>query len=171
MRLSGGLRYRNAPTSTRMTVSSRSGLKITFPRISPSPSLCRSRCVFVDLADPRATSFDGQLIVVAISKRVSLSRATTSSTDGRNTLSVARKSHSGRADGSELVFQPLKAWIFKGPITPLFHQFIWSSIPLHSKFTICGYIFSYYAIACSWILTVANFFLIGLDCEFSCWPS
>lgn len=33
---------------------------------------------------------------------------------------------------------------------------------MHSKFSICAYIFSYYAIAISWILTVANFFLIGL---------
>ncbi|KAK4689791.1 hypothetical protein P7C73_g331, partial [Tremellales sp. Uapishka_1] len=61
---------------------------------------------------------------------------------------------------SELLFRPFKQW-FRGPITPLFANFVWSSIPLHSKFTICGYIFSYYAIAVSWFLTVANYFLIG----------
>nr|XP_031861885.1 uncharacterized protein CI109_002714 [Kwoniella shandongensis]KAA5528957.1 hypothetical protein CI109_002714 [Kwoniella shandongensis] len=64
---------------------------------------------------------------------------------------------------SELLFHPLKNWFTKGPITPLFNSFVWSSIPLHSKFTISGYIFSYYAIACSWFLTVANYFIVGLD--------
>ncbi|WVQ83999.1 hypothetical protein IAT38_006144 [Cryptococcus sp. DSM 104549] len=64
---------------------------------------------------------------------------------------------------SELLFYPLKRWIFKGPITPLFHEFIWSSIPIHSKFTICGYIFSYYAIACAWFLSVFNYFIMGFD--------
>lgn len=34
---------------------------------------------------------------------------------------------------------------------------------MHSKFSICGYIFSYYAIACSWFLTLANFFIKGWD--------
>ncbi|WRT65030.1 uncharacterized protein IL334_001972 [Kwoniella shivajii] len=62
---------------------------------------------------------------------------------------------------SELLFQPIRQWIFKGPITPLFNRFMWSTIPIHSKFTICGYIFSYYAISCAWILTVANYFIEG----------
>ncbi|OCF59087.1 hypothetical protein L486_03586 [Kwoniella mangroviensis CBS 10435] len=62
---------------------------------------------------------------------------------------------------SELLFHPLKRWIFKGPITPLFNQFMWSSIPIHSKFTICGYIFSYYAISIAWVLSVANYFIEG----------
>jgi hypothetical protein len=68
---------------------------------------------------------------------------------------------------SELIFHPFRQWFTKGPITPLFRQFIWSSIPLHSKFSICAYIFSYYAIAISWILTVANFFLVGLGRKLS----
>ncbi|WVR04423.1 hypothetical protein IAU60_001425 [Kwoniella sp. DSM 27419] len=64
---------------------------------------------------------------------------------------------------SELLFQPLKRWFTKGPITPLFHEFVWSSIPMHSKFTISGYIFSYYAISCAWFLTVANYVVVGLN--------
>ncbi|OCF41165.1 hypothetical protein I317_04995 [Kwoniella heveanensis CBS 569] len=68
---------------------------------------------------------------------------------------------------SELLFHPLKNWIFRGPITPLFREFVWSNIPMHSKFTICGYIFSYYAISCAWILTVANYFIMGLNRESS----
>ncbi|WWC87221.1 uncharacterized protein L201_002109 [Kwoniella dendrophila CBS 6074] len=63
---------------------------------------------------------------------------------------------------SELLFHPFKQWFTKGPITPLFHRFMWSNIPMHSKFTICGYIFSYYAISIAWIMSVANYFIQGL---------
>jgi hypothetical protein len=59
----------------------------------------------------------------------------------------------------------LKSWFRRGPITPLFHKFLWSNIPIHSKVTISGYIFSYYAIACAWFLTVANYFVKGWDRE------
>ncbi|TYJ52434.1 hypothetical protein B9479_006975, partial [Cryptococcus floricola] len=64
---------------------------------------------------------------------------------------------------SELLFHPIRYWLYKGPITPLFKQFVWSNIAVHSKFTICGYIFSYYAIACAWFLSVANYFIAGFD--------
>jgi hypothetical protein len=67
---------------------------------------------------------------------------------------------------SELIFQPFRKWFTKGPITPLFHKFVWSAIPLHSKFTISGYIFSYYAIGCAWFLTVMNYFIEGWNSEF-----
>lgn len=40
---------------------------------------------------------------------------------------------------------------------------MWSPIPLHSKYSILGYIFSYYAIACSWSLTCVNYFIVGFD--------
>lgn len=62
---------------------------------------------------------------------------------------------------NELIFHPLKDWIFKGPFTPLFRKFIGSSMPLPSKITIMAYIGTYYAIGSAWILTVANYFLIG----------
>lgn len=64
---------------------------------------------------------------------------------------------------SELLFHPIRRWFTKGPVTPLIRQFFWSSIPLHSKYSISGYIFSYYAIAIGWILTVANYVLVGFD--------
>lgn len=62
---------------------------------------------------------------------------------------------------NELVFHPLKDWIFKGPFTPLFRKFIGSSMPLPSKITIMAYVGTYYAIASAWILTLANYLLIG----------
>jgi hypothetical protein len=66
---------------------------------------------------------------------------------------------------SELVFNPFRQWLFKGPITPLFRTFLWSNIPIHSKFTVCSYIFSYTAIACAWFLTCANVFIVGWNRE------
>lgn len=62
---------------------------------------------------------------------------------------------------NELIFHPLRDWIFKGPFTPLFRKFIGSSMPLPSKITIMAYIGTYYAIGSAWILTVANYFLVG----------
>lgn len=62
---------------------------------------------------------------------------------------------------NELIFHPLRQWIFKGPFTPLFRKFIGSNMPLPSKITIMAYIGTYYAIGSAWILTVANYFLVG----------
>jgi len=62
----------------------------------------------------------------------------------------------------ELVFHPMKSWIFKGPFTPLFRRFIASKMPLASKITIMAYIGTYYALGAAWILTLANYFLTGL---------
>jgi hypothetical protein len=62
---------------------------------------------------------------------------------------------------NELVFHPLKNWIFRGPFTPLFLKFIFSNIPLSKKLTILAYIGTYYALGASWILTVGNYFLVG----------
>ena len=61
----------------------------------------------------------------------------------------------------ELVFHPLKSWLFKGPFTPLFRRFIMSNMPLPSKITIMAYIGTYYAIASAWLLTLMNYFLVG----------
>ncbi len=62
---------------------------------------------------------------------------------------------------SELIFQPFKYWIRRGPFTKLFIRFISSSMPFPSKVTILGYIGTYYAIGSAWLLTLANYFLTG----------
>lgn len=62
---------------------------------------------------------------------------------------------------SELIFHPLREWVFRGPFTLLFRRFIFSNMPLPSKITIMAYIGTYYAIASTWVLTVANYFLVG----------
>ncbi|KAI8800138.1 glycosyl transferase family group 2-domain-containing protein [Cladochytrium replicatum] len=62
---------------------------------------------------------------------------------------------------SELVFNPLKQWLFKGPITPLFFKFLFSNMNLSSKINIIGYIGSYYAIGAAWPLTILNYVVAG----------
>ncbi|KAH7126787.1 glycosyl transferase family group 2-domain-containing protein [Dendryphion nanum] len=62
---------------------------------------------------------------------------------------------------NELVFNPFIKWPTKGPITPLFWKFLWSPIKVTSKITILGYIGTYYAIASSLPLTLANYCLVG----------
>jgi hypothetical protein len=43
---------------------------------------------------------------------------------------------------NELVFNPMRTWLWKGPVTKLFRTFLTSNIQLSSKISICGYIFS-----------------------------
>ena len=62
---------------------------------------------------------------------------------------------------SELIFHPFKQWFTKGPFTPLFRKFMRSPMALPSKLTIMAYIGTYYAIGSAWILTLANYILIG----------
>ena len=62
---------------------------------------------------------------------------------------------------NELLFHPLKDWIFKGPFTPLFRKFIGSNMQLPSKLTIMAYIGTYYALASTWIFVILNYFLLG----------
>jgi len=62
---------------------------------------------------------------------------------------------------SELIFWPIKDWFKHGPFTPLFRQFVVSNIPLSSKFTIMAYVGTYFAIGCSWVLTIFNYFVAG----------
>ena len=62
---------------------------------------------------------------------------------------------------SELIFHPFRYWPTKGPFTPLFRRFMGSNIPLPSKLTIMAYVGTYYAIASAWLLTLANYFLVG----------
>ncbi|KAI0475757.1 glycosyl transferase family group 2-domain-containing protein [Xylariaceae sp. FL0804] len=62
---------------------------------------------------------------------------------------------------NELLFHPLVKWPTHGPFTPLFRRFLFSNIRLTSKVTIISYIGTYYAIAAAWLLTTANYFLVG----------
>tara|TARA_R110002060_G_scaffold27809_5_gene37739 strand:- start:883 stop:1572 length:690 start_codon:yes stop_codon:yes gene_type:complete len=62
---------------------------------------------------------------------------------------------------NELLFRPFRLWLTRGPFTPLFLKFITSNIRITSKITILAYIGTYYAIGAAWVLTVANYFLIG----------
>ncbi|RFU24793.1 hypothetical protein B7463_g11549, partial [Scytalidium lignicola] len=62
---------------------------------------------------------------------------------------------------SELLFHPVRKWVYKGLFTPLFRKFLFSNIRFTSKVTIISYIGTYYAIGAAWILTIANYFAIG----------
>ncbi|KAK0110003.1 hypothetical protein ONS95_002666 [Cadophora gregata] len=62
---------------------------------------------------------------------------------------------------NELLFHPIRKWIYKGPFTPLFRTFLFSNIRFTSKITIISYIGTYYAIGAAWIMTTVNYFAIG----------
>lgn len=62
---------------------------------------------------------------------------------------------------NELLFYPIRKWIYKGPFTPLFRTFLFSNIRFTSKITIVSYIGTYYAIGAAWIMTTANYLAIG----------
>ncbi|CAH0040155.1 unnamed protein product [Clonostachys solani] len=62
---------------------------------------------------------------------------------------------------NELLFHPIRTWLWRGPFTPLFRRFLFSNIRFTSKITIISYIGTYYAIGAAWIMTAANYFLMG----------
>lgn len=62
---------------------------------------------------------------------------------------------------NELLFHPIRKWIYKGPFTPLFRTFLFSNIRMTSKITIVSYIGTYYAIGAAWIMTTVNYLAIG----------
>lgn len=62
---------------------------------------------------------------------------------------------------NELVFNPIRTWLWKGPITPLFRTFLAADLQLSSKLTIIGYVSSYYALASAVPLGLLNYFLVG----------
>lgn len=64
---------------------------------------------------------------------------------------------------SELIFNPLYQWIYKGPINPQLHRFLWSDAPLHNKISMLSYMFSYYGIAVSFPLGLLNYALLGFE--------
>ncbi|KPM37879.1 hypothetical protein AK830_g8658 [Neonectria ditissima] len=62
---------------------------------------------------------------------------------------------------NELLFNPIRTWLWRGPFTPLFRRFFFSNIRFTSKITIISYIGTYYAIGAAWIMTSANYFIMG----------
>ncbi|KAF0323650.1 glycosyltransferase family 2 protein [Colletotrichum asianum] len=62
---------------------------------------------------------------------------------------------------NELLFHPIRTWLWRGPFTPLFRKFLFSNIRFTSKITVVSYIGTYYAIGAAWIMTSVNYFLMG----------
>ncbi|KAF7797020.1 hypothetical protein EIP86_008212 [Pleurotus ostreatoroseus] len=62
---------------------------------------------------------------------------------------------------NELIFHPLVHWWRTGPITKQLRIFIWSDAPVHYKFSMMSYMFSYYGLAAAAFLSVMNYFLLG----------
>ncbi|KXJ93691.1 glycosyl transferase family group 2-domain-containing protein [Microdochium bolleyi] len=62
---------------------------------------------------------------------------------------------------NELLFHPIRTWLWRGPFTPLFRRFLFSNIRFTSKVTVISYIGTYYAIGAAWFLTTVNYFAIG----------
>ncbi|KAJ3724459.1 glycosyl transferase family group 2-domain-containing protein [Lentinula raphanica] len=62
---------------------------------------------------------------------------------------------------NELIFNPLISWWKMGPITKQLRTFIWSGAPVHYKISMMSYLFSYYGLAASALLSVFNYFLLG----------
>lgn len=62
---------------------------------------------------------------------------------------------------NELLFHPIRTWLWRGPFTPLFRRFLVSNIRFTSKITVVSYIGTYYAIGAAWILTTVNYFVMG----------
>lgn len=66
---------------------------------------------------------------------------------------------------NELIFHPLIDWWRKGPITKQLRTFFWSDAPVHYKISMSAYMFSYYGIAASALLSILNYLLLGLAFE------
>ncbi|KAF8547857.1 hypothetical protein OG21DRAFT_1424121 [Imleria badia] len=66
---------------------------------------------------------------------------------------------------NELIFNPLVEWWKKGPIAKQLRIFVWSGAPVHYKFAMMAYMFSYYGIAAAAILSLLNYLLLGFQVE------
>jgi hypothetical protein len=62
---------------------------------------------------------------------------------------------------SELLFNPFVKWFTKGPINAQLRNFVWSAAPVHYKISMLAYMFSYYGIASTFVLTLLNYFILG----------
>ncbi|KAL0947953.1 hypothetical protein HGRIS_010582 [Hohenbuehelia grisea] len=66
---------------------------------------------------------------------------------------------------NELIFNPLINWWKLGPITKQLRIFMWSEAPMHYKISMMSYMFSYYGIAASAVLSLLNYLLLGFAFE------
>ncbi|KAH6905305.1 glycosyl transferase family group 2-domain-containing protein [Coprinopsis sp. MPI-PUGE-AT-0042] len=66
---------------------------------------------------------------------------------------------------NELIFNPLIRWWRVGPVNKQLRVFLWSNAPVHYKITMMSYMFSYYGLAASFLLSVLNYFMLGLALE------
>ncbi|KAF9231782.1 glycosyl transferase family group 2-domain-containing protein [Melanogaster broomeanus] len=66
---------------------------------------------------------------------------------------------------SSLIFNPLIEWWKKGPISKQLRIFVWSSAPVHYKFSMMAYMFSYYGIAAAAALSLLNYLLLGFQVD------
>ncbi|KAF8839998.1 hypothetical protein BDN67DRAFT_1011860 [Paxillus ammoniavirescens] len=66
---------------------------------------------------------------------------------------------------NELIFNPLVEWWKKGPISKQLRIFVWSAAPIHYKFSMMAYMFSYYGIAAAAVLSLLNYLLLGFQVE------
>ncbi|KAF8621383.1 hypothetical protein AX15_007840 [Amanita polypyramis BW_CC] len=66
---------------------------------------------------------------------------------------------------NELIFYPLVQWWRRGPINKQLRTFLWSSAPVHYKISMMSYMFSYYGLAASALLSLLNYMLLGLAVE------
>jgi hypothetical protein len=66
---------------------------------------------------------------------------------------------------NELIFNPLKDWWRLGPINKQLRIFVWSDAPVHYKLSMMAYMFSYYGLAAAAMLSILNYFLLGLSFE------
>ncbi|KIJ19375.1 hypothetical protein PAXINDRAFT_127502 [Paxillus involutus ATCC 200175] len=66
---------------------------------------------------------------------------------------------------NELIFNPLAEWWKKGPISKQLRIFVWSTAPIHYKFSMMAYMFSYYGIAAAAVLSLLNYLLLGFQVE------
>ncbi|KAL1719962.1 glycosyl transferase family group 2-domain-containing protein [Schizophyllum commune] len=66
---------------------------------------------------------------------------------------------------NELIFNPLIQWWRLGPINKQLRVFLWSAAPVHYKISMMAYMFSYYGIAASALLSILNYLLLGFALE------
>ncbi|THV05223.1 hypothetical protein K435DRAFT_745439 [Dendrothele bispora CBS 962.96] len=64
---------------------------------------------------------------------------------------------------NELLFNPLVRWPVSGPISKRIRNFVWSNVPVHYKLNVLAYMFSYYGIAASGLISIFNYLFLGLS--------
>ncbi|PVF94594.1 hypothetical protein CPB86DRAFT_776587 [Serendipita vermifera] len=64
---------------------------------------------------------------------------------------------------SEMIFNPLYQWLYKGPINADLRKFVWGPAPLHYKISMMSYMFSYYGIAAAFTLSLMNYIILGWE--------